>query len=130
MNTETATRAAPCMRTMSVKILAKCWQNGYKESYRAIYNIMLKHVVVESDLLNEFARSSAKKEVADAVETLIERKTEDIFIPLLHLRAQKEILKLSENRVTLGDNAHSGYLAELISAWEHIGDLTERVLQE
>lgn len=129
MNTETATRTAPCMRTMSVTILTKCWQNGYKESYRAIYNIMLKHVVVESDLLTEFTRSSAKKEVADAVETLIERKTEDIFIPLLHLRAQKEILKLSEDRARTGDTAHSGYLAELISAWEHIGDLTERVLQ-
>lgn len=114
--------SAPCVKTLAVKVLAGCWCSDYNRLKAMAEQALAGNIILSPAFLREFAGASARKQVADSVLFLIGRRMDcgaEIFLPLLHLRCQKEILAL-QARLDTPPQVESEYFLSGLYAWERI----------
>lgn len=132
MNTQTTlasvgggdSASTPCMKTLSVKILARFWENDYEEVRKAMaQTVMSRSISPASPDLKRFTLASARKNVSMAVMVLIANKPEcgeELFLPCLSLRCQKELSSLQDKIAQAEEGTEKDYYASEYAAWANI----------
>lgn len=118
--------STPCVKTLAVKVLAVCWCSDYSRLKAMAEQALAENDVLDPAFLREFAGASARKQAADSVLFLIGRRMDcgaEIFLPLLHLRCQKEILTLQSRLDTPPQGVESEYFSSSLYAWERIAGI-------
>lgn len=116
--------STPCMRTLSVKILAKCWENEYEEVRKSMAQVVMSRSQSPSSPdLKRFTLASARKHVAMSVMVLVANKTEcgeELFLPFLSLRCQKELSSLRKKTAESSTGTEKEYYDSEYAAWDNI----------
>lgn len=106
----------PCLKTLSLKILTSHWVTEYSAMQKLSALTPEKFPLTLPKV--DMSRCLARKQVAEEVQTLIKNRVncgDDIFLPLLALRCQKEIAKAQEKKESDRD-----YYEASAAAWEHV----------
>lgn len=108
------------MKTLSLKILTSYWISDYVQAQKVAY---LPPEKMPPSFKINMSSCLARKQVADAVRVLIENRQEcgeDIFIPLLKLRCQKEIVGFEQKIENPENPLDNEYYKFMSDAWENI----------
>jgi hypothetical protein len=108
------------MKTLAVKILARCWDDEYESARTALLGTLNSSSVMPPEV-KEFNYASARKHVAMAVHILVANKPEcgdDLFLPLLRVRCQRELGTLQDKMAAAGDGVEKDYCRSEQAAWE------------
>ncbi|MBC9704967.1 MAG: hypothetical protein H9W81_08325 [Enterococcus sp.] len=111
------------VKTLSLKILTSYWVSDYIQAQQVAF---LPPEKMPPNFTINMATCLARKNVADAVKILIENRKdcgEDIFLPLLKLRCQKEISATQQKLNT--ESADRDYLEASQTAWNHVLKIIE-----
>lgn len=108
------------MKTLSLKILTSYWMSDYSQAQKIAY---LPPDKLPPNFQINMSSCLARKQVADSVRVLIENRQdcgEDIFLPLLSIRCQKEIAEFEQKLSTQDNSLDDDYYKAMTGAWKHI----------
>jgi len=115
--------SVPCMKTLSVKILVRCWESEY-ESIKPIAGSGLTYLKAPATPeLGEYSCTCARKNVAMALKVLIANKSEcgdELFLPFLQMRCQKELSSLQDKVSAAVNPVEREYYSSAHSAWGNV----------
>lgn len=113
----------PCMKTLSIKILVRCWENEY-ENIKPIAGSELSYLQVPvNPELSQYACTCARKQVAMALKVMVANRNdcgEDLFLPFLQMRCQRELSLLQEKVDASMNPVEKEYYASAYSAWGNV----------
>lgn len=111
------------LKTLSLKILTSYWSSDYSQAQKVAY---LPSDKIPSSYQINMPACLARKQVAESVRVLLENRQEcgeDIFLPLLKIRCQKEISSCQQRLQK--SSSDRDYFSASCEAWERVLSIVE-----